>query len=42
MEAKQKDGFTPLLLASQNGHDKVAEVLVVRDEGQGRGKCPYV
>ena len=42
VEAKQKDGFTPLLLASQNGHDKVAEVLVVRDEGQGRGKCPYV
>ena len=42
MEAKEKDGWTPLHLASQNGHDNVAEVLVVRDEGQGRGKCPYV
>jgi ankyrin repeat protein len=42
MEAKQKDGATPLFFASQNGHDKVAELLVVRDEGQGGGKCPYV
>ena len=42
MEAKQKDGVTPLYIASEKGHDKVAEVLVVRDEGQGRGKCPYV
>ena len=42
VQAKTNNGFTPLLLASQNGHDKVAEVLVVRDEGQGRGKCPYV
>ena len=42
VNAKDKDGYTPLLNASQNGHDKVAELLVVRDEGQGRGKCPYL
>ena len=38
----RKDGATPLFIASQNGHDKVAELLVVRDEGRGRGKCPYI
>ena len=42
MEAKIPTGHTSLHLASQNGHDKVAELLVVRAEGQGRGKCPYV
>ena len=42
VEAKTNNGFTPLLLASQNGHDKVAQLLVVREERLGRGKCPYV
>ena len=42
VQAKAKDGWTQLHLASQNGHDKVAELLVVRDEGQGRGKYPYL
>ena len=42
MDAKAKDGLTPLHIASQKGHDKVAELLVVREEGQGSGKCPYV
>ena len=42
VQAKKNDGVTPLHSASYNGHDKVAEVLVVREEGQGRGKCPYV
>ena len=42
MEAKNKYGFTPLHIASQKGHYKVAELLVVRAEGQGRGKCPYM
>ena len=42
VQAKENDGWTPLLLASQNGHDKVAQLLVVRDEGRGRGKCPYM
>ena len=31
-------GYTPLHWASQKGHEKVAQLLVVRDEGQGRGK----
>ena len=42
VQAKDNNGATPLHLASYNGHDKVAEVLVVREEGQGRGKCPYL
>ena len=42
VQAKKNDGSTPLHLASYNGHDKVAELLVVRAEGQGRGKCPYL
>ena len=42
MEAKDEEGRTPLQWASYNGHDKVAELLVVRDEGRGRGKCPYM
>ena len=42
VEAKTNKGFTPLHIASQNGHDKVAQLLVVRDEGRGRGKCPYM
>ena len=42
VEAKTNKGFTPLHLASQNGHDKVAQLLVVRDVGRGRGKCPYL
>ena len=36
IDAKQKDGFTPLHISSENGNDKIAELLVVRDEGQGR------
>jgi ankyrin repeat protein len=31
-------GYTPLHWASQKGNEKVAQLLVVRDEGQGRGK----
>ena len=42
VEAKQKDGWASLHFASQKGHVKVAELLVVRDEGQGRGKCLYM
>ena len=42
VEAKENNGYTPLHWASQNGHDKVAQLLVVRDEGRGRGKCPYM
>ena len=42
VQAKTKYGFNPLHIASEKGHDKVAEVLVVRAEGRGRGKCPYV
>ncbi len=42
VQAKTNNGFTPLHWASQNGHDKVAELLVVREEGQGRGKYPYM
>ena len=41
MEAKQKDGWTPLHLASEKGHDKVAQLLVVRREEQKSGKCTY-
>ena len=42
VQVKKNDGFTPLHSASYNGHDKIAQLLVVRDEGQGRGKCPYL
>ena len=42
VQAKTNKGSTPLLLASKNGHDKVAEVLVVRAEGHGRGKYPHL
>ena len=42
VEAKDEEGWNSLHWASQNGHDKVAELLVVRAEGQGRGKCPYM
>ena len=42
MEAKTDCGSTTLHLASQNGHDKVAELLVVRAEGHGSGKYPYM
>ena len=42
VQAKQKDGFTPLHVVSEKGHDKIAQLLVVREERQGRGKCPYV
>ena len=42
VQAKANNGITPLHIASEKGHDKVAQLLVVRDEGQGRGKCPYV
>ena len=42
VQTKANNGFTPLHNASQNGHDKVAQLLVVREEGQGRGKCPHV
>ena len=42
VQVKKNNGFTPLHIASQNGHDKVAQLLVVRDEGRGRGKCPYM
>ena len=42
MEAKTELGKTPLHYASSKCHDKVAELLVVRAEGQGRGKCPYM
>jgi hypothetical protein len=41
VNAKEKDGFTPLHLASQKGHDKVAQLLVVRREEQKSGKCTY-
>ena len=40
MEAKENNGVTPLYCASIEGHDKVAQLLVVREEG--RGKCPYL
>ena len=39
VQAKANTGWTPLHNASQKGHVKVAELLVVRDEEQGRGKC---
>ena len=42
VEAKDEEGWNSLHFASQNGHDKVAQLLVVRDEGRGRGKCPYM
>ena len=42
VQAKANNGLTPLHNASQKGHDKVARLLVVRAEGRGRGKCPYV
>ena len=42
VQAKNNNEWTPLHYASIEGHDKVAQLLVVRDEGQGRGKCPYV
>jgi hypothetical protein len=42
VQAKTNYGWTPLHWASYNGHDKIAELLVVRAEGRGRGKCPYV
>ena len=31
VQAKTKLGSTPLIWASYNGHDKVAQLLVVRD-----------
>ena len=33
VQAKKNDGATPLHWASKNGHDKVAQLLVVRNEG---------
>ena len=42
IDAKNNNGSTPLYIASQNGHDKVAQLLVVREAGQGRGKCLYM
>ena len=33
MEAKTNDGDTPLQWASAKGHDKIAELLVVRSDG---------
>ena len=42
VEAKDEEGWNSLHISSENGNDKIAELLVVRDEGQGRGKCPYM
>ena len=42
VHAKGKHGWTPLHGALSHGHDKVAELLVVREEGQEMGKYPYV
>ena len=42
VNVKKEDGYTPLHSASYNGHDKVAQLLVVREVGQGRRKCLYM
>ena len=39
VQAKNLNGETPLHYASSFGHDKVAQLLVVRKGGSGRTEC---